>query len=116
MNAGDLCLAYFPFTDGTSAKLRPILIVSAAQFNGGEDVVALPLTSKPDASDQFSILLDDKAYKVAGLRCPSAIKWSKPATISRLVVKRRLGSITPEMLDDVRGKLSILFGGVTESH
>ncbi|MBW3539823.1 MAG: type II toxin-antitoxin system PemK/MazF family toxin [Planctomycetes bacterium] len=78
-----MCLAHFPFTDGTSAKLRPILIVSAAEYNRGEDVVAVPISSSPDPDDPNSVFVGDPEYSKAGLRCPSAIKWQKPTTQGR---------------------------------
>ena len=41
MNQGDICLVTFPFTDGTGAKLRPVLVVSTDAFNDGADIVVV---------------------------------------------------------------------------
>jgi mRNA interferase MazF len=109
MKRGDVCLAHFPFTDGTSAKLRPILIVSADEYNRGDDVVAVPISSRPQPDDPHSIFLDAPVYSQVGLRCPSSIKWTKPATIDRIVVRRYLGSLPDDVLAEVCEKLASLF-------
>ena len=109
MKCGDVCLAQFPFTDATESKLRPILIVSQSEHNGGEDVVALPISSSPNQNDPFSIFVDAHNYPKAGLKYPSAIKWNKPATISKLVIKRKLGILPKDILDDVIEKLVSVF-------
>ncbi|MFH0983509.1 MAG: type II toxin-antitoxin system PemK/MazF family toxin, partial [Planctomycetota bacterium] len=41
MKCGSVCLTQFPFTNGTSAKMRPVLVVSKDEFNAGEDVVVV---------------------------------------------------------------------------
>ena len=109
MNCGDVCLAQFPFTDATSSKLRPILIVSLFEHNAGEDVVAIPISSSPDENAPFSIFVGEDNYSKASLKYPSAIKWNKPATISKLVIKKKLGVLPKEILDDVIEKLVSVF-------
>lgn len=92
MNQGDVCLAQFPFTDASSTRLRPILIVSSADQNKGEDVIAVPISSRPEEDDPFSYHLGDD-YERAGLKKESAVKWNKPATIARCVITRRIGTM-----------------------
>lgn len=43
MRLGELWLVNFPFTDGSSTKLRPVLLVSSDKFNVGGDVVVVPI-------------------------------------------------------------------------
>ena len=109
MKCGDVCLAHFPFTDGTSSKLRTILIVSRDDHNRGEDVVVLPISSRPDPGDPHSLFLDSSQHHNAGLKVPSSIKWYKPVTISKIVIKRRLGSLSSEILGDVISRLVSVF-------
>jgi mRNA interferase MazF len=107
MRRGEICLAHFPFTDASAAKVRPVLIISADQFNGGEDIVVLPLSSSPDPSDPHSVLIDRASpyFSLSGLRFPSAIKWTKPMTIAKSVVSRRLGRLHANLLDQVTKNL-----------
>ena len=113
MNCGDVCLARFPFTDASATKLRPVLIVSGSRHNKGSDVVAVPISSQPAQNDRYSVFVDSLEASQAGLRCPSAVKWSKPTTIDRRVIIRRLGELPNSILNDVLAKLRSMFGDVT---
>jgi mRNA interferase MazF len=102
MKRGDICLAHFPFTDGSAAKLRPILIVSGDQFNSREDVVVLPISSSPDDADPYCVYLDNASphFRQSGLRFSSAIKCTKPMTIAKSVITRRLGRLHEAILQE----------------
>lgn len=109
MTPGDICLVHFPFTDGSATKLRPVLVVSAAQFNQGQDVVVLPISSRPGSDDPFTVFVGPQRYQSAGLKAPSSIKYSKPMTIAKVVVKRRLGKLPSDLLGEVLKKLGTVF-------
>ena len=111
MNQGDIFLAHFPFTDGTSAKLRPVLVISSNRFNGSEDVVVLPISSKPTSSDPFAIFIDElnPDFKDTGLKTSSSIKWTKPMTISKSVIRRHLGCLPKVLLDNTLAQMQNLF-------
>lgn len=109
MKPGDTCLVDFPFTDGTGSKVRPALVISKEEFNRGDDVVILPISSIPDPADKFAVFIDASHYSQAGLKCPSAIKWSKPVTVAKSVIRRRLGKIDNSLLSEVRAGLAKLF-------
>jgi mRNA interferase MazF len=109
MKPGDVCLVDFPFTDGTSSKMRPVLVISKEEFNRGADIVVLPISSKPGSNDPFAIFIDASHYAQAGLKVPSAIKWSKPITIAKSAIKRRLGALDSTLLSEVRTSVNSLF-------
>jgi len=111
MKCGDICLVQYPFTDGSAAKLRPVLIVSADQFNNGEDIVVLPLTSNPNADEDFCVVIEDNDpnFNRTGLKQSSAIKCTKPLTISKRLFKRKLGAIHPSITTEVRTILADVF-------
>jgi mRNA interferase MazF len=111
MKRGDICLARFPYTDASGFKMRPVLVVSANAFNAGEDVVVLPISSAPDLSDKACVFIDKASvhFKMSGLKAPSAIKFSKPMTISKRVIPRRLGQLHDDILSDVAvGLISVI--------
>ncbi|MGH7140531.1 MAG: type II toxin-antitoxin system PemK/MazF family toxin, partial [Pirellulales bacterium] len=58
MRLGEIWLVNFPFTDGSSTKLRPVLLVSADKFNVDGDAVVLPISSQVFAGDPFAYQLD----------------------------------------------------------
>lgn len=95
MNHGDICLVPFPFTDGTGAKVRPVLVVSIDEFNRGDDIVVVPISSRLNPSDLFAINVDHTSphFAATGLRCASAIKWTKLMAIAKCRILRRLGTM-----------------------
>lgn len=109
--SGQIILVSYPFSDHTSAKLRPALVVSGDRFNEGEDFVALPLSSRINKDDEFgySIFDTDSFFRDTGLRCSSSVKWTKPMTISKVVVKRRLGEVPDAVLREIQTKTQSLF-------
>jgi mRNA interferase MazF len=103
---GDIVLVRFPFTDLTSAKKRPAIIVSPsayAQLHG--DVVLIALTSQ-DQNDPALALAE---WRAAGLPKPT---WVKPlvGTLSAGLIERQLGRIDPRDRRCVRAAMDRLLG------
>ena len=103
-------LADFSKTETGDKKIRPVLIVSAEQFNSGADVVILPITGSADVSDPFVIRVTTAEYMATGLKDPaSSIKWTKPHALPKSLLKRKLGMLSPTTFDSVRKKLKSVF-------
>jgi len=68
---GDIVLVPFPFTDQTSSKNRPAVVVSSSTYHCNRpDIVILAITSQLHASSQIGpFLVTD--WKTAGLLKPS---------------------------------------------
>lgn len=111
MKLGEIWLVNFPFTDGSSTKLRPLLLVSADKFNVDGDVVVLPISSQVFAGDPFGYQLDHSlpAFRLTGLKAASSVKWTKPVTLAGRILQRRLGHLSGKPLDDVRDLLRSVF-------
>jgi mRNA interferase MazF len=89
---GDVVLVRFPFTDLTTIKKRPAVIISPPDFAPRhEDVVLVALTSRPQADAELALA----DWRAAGLPKET---WFKPliGTISAGLVERRLGRLTPD--------------------
>ena len=95
---GDIVLVPFPFTDLSSSKKRPALIVSPDSFNASkQDVVLVAITFQIGA-DPHSIVVDEHDYLDGKLPKPSMIRISKMFTIhSALIVKRICGLSMPKL-------------------
>lgn len=103
-NPGDGVLVRLPFTDLSSDKRRPAIVVSPARFQGSHgDVVVVAVTGR-DQGDPTLSLLD---WKEAGLLKPS---WFKPliATLAAGIITRRLGELTPQDRRRLSGVLEML--------
>ena len=81
----------FPFTDLTTSKKRPALVISPTSYsNRFGDVVLMALTSQ-DQNDSSLALAE---WQAAGLPKPT---WIKPliGTLSLGLVERQIGRISP---------------------
>ena len=101
----------FPFTDGSSTKLRPVLLVSADKFNVDGDVVVVPISSQMFASDPFAYQLDQTipAFRLTGLKTASSVKRTKPVTFASKIFQRRLGHLPGKPLDEIRELVRSVF-------
>lgn len=92
---GDVILIPFPFTDLTTTKKRPCIIVSSERFNKKyNDVIVIAVTSQiPEKMSEEDILLSLQEQKEAGLPKTSLIKVGKIVTIDQRLIRKRLGTI-----------------------
>lgn len=104
----DDILVPFPFTDLTSFKKRPSLIISPDSFNLNEDIVIAFITSNIIL---FRELTDFKItdIKSAGLPKPSIIRM-KFTTISKSIIIKKLGVLSyKDQLDFQLKTITIFF-------
>jgi mRNA interferase MazF len=97
-------LVRFPFTDLSSAKKRPAVVVSPKGFASRYgDVVVIAVTSR--AQTETSLALRD--WRAAGLVKPT---WFKPliGTLSASIVVRRLGTLGETDRQQLVGVLDLL--------
>ncbi len=111
MRCGDVVLVDYPFTDRTGSKRRPALIVSSDELNKSEDVVIVPISSVYREAEPFSYSIKSTGlhFSQTGLRGDSYVKWTKPVTIAKNVIRRRLGQMPRPILAEVRSKICTLF-------
>lgn len=111
MRCGDVVLVDYPFTDRTGSKRRPALVVSSDEFNKGEDVVIVPISSVYRGDDPFSYSIKNTAphFPQTGLRGSSYVKWTKPVTIAKNVIRRRLGQLPRPILAEVHSRICSWF-------
>jgi mRNA interferase MazF len=105
---GDVVLVIYPFTDLTSTKQRPAVIVSADWFNrrSDGDVVLVAITSVVPSTisrDEFALTQADLTS--AGLPKPSIVKVGKVFTGHKVLIKKRLGRMPDETLKNIIAKL-----------
>ena len=111
-NRGDVVLVPFPFTDLTTQKQRPGLVISSKDFNDSSpDVILLAITSQISKDLQHSdypLSLDEQ--KKGGLPKPSIVKATKVVTLSQALVRKTLGRLPQETVDQIVGKLVSIIG------
>ena len=92
-NRGDVILVPFPFTDQTTTKKRPAIIVSSDAYNSiSQDVVIMAITGQIRGRIGIGeFLIED--WQDAGLLRPSAVK-SAISTIEQRLVLKLLGRLS----------------------
>ena len=82
----ELWLADIPFTDGSSAKRRPVLVI----WLDAQDVVVAAVTS---AAPRTATDVAHKNWRKSGLRVASTVRLSRLDCLEQSLLKRRLGSL-----------------------
>ena len=98
---GDVILVPFPFTDLSSTKQRPALVISSDAFNSvRDDLLLAAVTSQiPATLAGDELLIPPHELAACGLPKPSIIKLTKLVTLHRMLVVKRLGSLPPATLN-----------------
>lgn len=95
LSRGDIVLVPFPFTDGTSSKLRPALVVALSQRH--QDVELDILTSQPD-------------FAISGLKVSSRLRLTRMTTLAMPLVLRRIGALPQSLQPDYQRRVQLMFG------
>lgn len=97
---GDIVLVSFPFTDLSSSKRRPALVVSPDSFNEqGQDVVLVAITSQEP--DDNAVTIHERDCVDGELPKQSFVKLAKLFTVHSTLVLRKICALRGEKLDDV---------------
>jgi mRNA interferase MazF len=89
---GVVVLVRFPFSDLSSSKLRPALVVASA---GGADWVLCQITSNP-YSDPSAVALTRASFGEGRLPRDSFVRPGKLFTASESIVVRTVGQLTSD--------------------
>ena len=97
---GDVVLVPFPFSDQTTTKKRPSVVISSDAYNDiSSDIVIMAITSQTEETIGIGeCLISD--WQGDGLLKPSAIK---PAisTIEQILVLKKLGRLSSQDLNSM---------------
>jgi mRNA interferase MazF len=106
---GDVVLVPFPFTDQTTTKKRPAVVVSSAAYNGMRpDLILIAVTSQVRTSRAVGEVIVGE-WKKSGLLKPSVIK-PVMTTIEKQLVLRKLGQLEPQDRNELRDALKVILG------
>ena len=104
---GDVVLLPFPFTDLTTTKQRPAVVISTEAFNARQgDVVVLAITSQmPSTPSPEEYRLSSEDQRSAGLPKPSIVKCGKVLTIDQRLIRKTLGRLPVQTLQEIKRHL-----------
>jgi len=99
---GDIVLVAFPFTDLTTTKRRPALVLWAdpAQVDFTLAFISSQRLGQPGVGETM-VLPTHPEFSLTGLSAPSKIRATKLVTLARGLLTRWLGRIGPLLTADV---------------
>ena len=107
---GDIVLVPFPFTDQTTTKKRPAVVVSSAVYQAERpDLIILAITSRSRSATTVGEAPVTK-WQEAGLLKPSVFK-PLLTTIKKGLVLRKLGRLAEPDREQLRKILGSILGG-----
>lgn len=104
MKKGDIVLVRYPFTDLSSEKLRPALVLLPEDEEG--DFLLAFITSTVIRKSPFDIQLPKGK---TGLHKDSILRLKKVMTVHKSLILGRIGSLPPEYLNLVENTLRKMF-------
>jgi mRNA interferase MazF len=106
---GDIVLVSFPFTDLSSSKRRPALVVSPDSFNQTMQDLVLAAITTQGAEEVGAFTIDHDDCIDGDLPKRSTLKPAKLFTIHSTLVLKKICSLRPEPLDAALGGLRRFF-------
>jgi len=110
---GDIVLIPIPFTDLTSQKRRPVIIISNNFYHRKtHDVVVVAMTSNPNAGD-YSFTITSSDLIQGALNRPGQVRVDKIYTLSQSIIAKTFGQVNANVLNEIRRILSDLISSKT---
>jgi len=109
MIRGTIVLTLFPFTDLTSSKRRPAIIVSKYSRSKKDVIVAFISSVIQNKLSETDLLFNSKRmdFTNSGLKKSSIIKLDKLATLNKSLFVGELGVVDSNTLLEMDNKLKI---------
>ena len=98
---GDVVVAPFPFSDLSTTKKRPAVVVTVLT---GDDVILCQITSKA-ITDSYAIPVRDTDFTSGGLHQLSNIRPNRLFTAEGKIVLYRAGVLSPQKIREVVAKI-----------
>ena len=98
----------FPYSDLSSSKRRPVLVVSNDDYNKKfQDVVVCVITSN-QYTDAYSLPLEKNDLEIGVLPESSVVKAHKLFTVHRSKIIRKFSLVKSEYFEQIVGKIKTL--------
>ena len=94
---GDVVVVAFPFSDLTSSKRRPALILAKS---GSNDFILAQITSK-NVGDEHAVEIDATDFESGGLNVTSNARPNKLFTAEAKIIAYKAGTLKREKTDQV---------------
>ena len=102
---GEILIIPVPFTDLTSQKKRPVLVLSNSNYNNKTgDVVVAAITSNVEYKP-YTVPLTNENLVSGALAVNSCIRADKIYTLSQNIIIKRFAKVTTDTIGAVKDKI-----------
>lgn len=102
---GEIVLIPIPFTDLTSQKRRPVIIISNDVYHRKtRDIVVVAMTSNPNPGD-YTFTITSSELVQGTLNRPGQVRVDKIYTLSQSIIAKTFGQVNPNVLNKIRRML-----------
>jgi mRNA-degrading endonuclease toxin of MazEF toxin-antitoxin module len=108
LRQGEIVLVPVPFTDLTSHRRRPVVVVSNDAYQiSTADFVAVAMTST-QKDEPYSFEITSADLVEGSLNRPGRVRADKIYTLAQSLVVARFGRVSPPVLNRIRQELTRL--------
>jgi mRNA interferase MazF len=101
LEQGNIVLIPVPFTDLSSSKRRPVIVLSSDEYHKrSTDMIVVAMTSNP-AQTPYSFTISNADLAKGSLNRPGTIRADKIYTLSQSIAVRVFGKVKPETVERV---------------
>jgi mRNA interferase MazF len=104
---GDIAWVKFPFSDASSNKFRPALVISNNLVNQTSDYLLMQITTRL-RSDALSFIIPANAYKESPLLKQSELRLHKIFIINESLIESKITSVKANFMEAAVEKLFLL--------
>jgi mRNA interferase MazF len=98
---GDVVVVPFPFSDLSSAKKRPALVLATPD---GDDVILCQITSRL-VSDRYAILISEDDFSDGSLRQESNVRPTRIFTADTSIIEYKAGHLTSVVMEKITDRV-----------
>jgi mRNA interferase MazF len=103
---GEIVLIPVPFSDLSSVKKRPVLVISNTSHNNtNSDIIVVAITSN---MQQNGIVIETKDLLSGALPKTSIIRCDKIYTLEKSIVIKQIGIVSDDVIDNVVNEINRL--------
>lgn len=98
---GDVVVLSFPFSDLSSSKKRPALVIADLK---GDDLILAQITSQTK-KDSYSIELNENDFKIGTLKVQSNLRPNRLFTADKSIILYKIATLKKEKIKEVEDEL-----------
>jgi len=90
----DLVLIPIPFTDLSSHRKRPVIVISRQEYNDStEDIIVVGVTSNIKDKTPYSFVISNDNMENGKIKMDSRVRADKIYTLSKSIVVKKFGKV-----------------------